>query len=77
MMRSGRCRAADLQNGVEAPKASSGLSLTVVPVQAVPSGTSVKRREAVRLGSGLGGLAEAEVDLVDPHPVENDAQLAG
>ena len=29
------------------------------------------------MGSGLGGLAEAEVGLIDPHPVENDAELAG
>ena len=52
------------------------MSLTIVPVQASRQGTSVKGREAVSPGSGLGGLAEAEVGLVDPHPVENDAELA-
>ena len=57
-------------------KVSGGLSLTIVPVQASRQGTSVKGRKAVWPGSGLGGWAEAEAGLVDPHPVENDTELA-
>src|SRR5215203_7395803 len=68
-----RCRAADLQNGVAAPRCPAACPHHR-PRPSVPSGTSGNKR---RKESGLSWVSEPELRLIDPYPVKDDPQLAG